>query len=231
MTAETPIPQSPHVRWRLALAAAAASTALLQGCANTPPPRKLLVIPSAPQQALNSAAEANAERVAATVTSPSSARQSVAIAPIRLPESWQHRSVRYLSSDAQLLAWPGVVWAERVESGMTRRLAQSLRQIEPTLGWWLGEDLMAPRRLLLDVQQLDVVPERRQMISMVSWRVIDRQARVLGWGTVSGSFDVTVDSPQGQAAALGQWLDLQAQWLAPRVAALSDTTDAPSSRR
>jgi uncharacterized lipoprotein YmbA len=139
--------------------------------------------------------------------------------------------VRYLSSDAQVQAWPGVVWAERVESGMTRRLAQSLRQIEPTLGWWLGEDLMAPRRLLLDVQQLDVVPARQQMVSMVSWRVIDRQARVLGWGTVSGSFNVAVDSPQGQAAALGQWLDLQAQWLAPRVAALSDSTDAPSSRR
>jgi uncharacterized lipoprotein YmbA len=216
MTAES------HTTWRLALVAAAASAALLQGCASNPPPRKLLVIPSAPQQAdaLN----------ASTVATPSSARQSVAIAPIRLPESWQHRSVRYLNADAQVLAWPGVVWAERVESGMTRRLAQSLRQQEPTLGWWLGEDLMAPRRLLLDVQQLDVVPGRQQMVSMVSWRVIDRQARVLGWGTVSGSFEVAVDGPEAQAEALAKWLDVQASWLAPRVASLSDTADVPSSR-
>lgn len=212
-----------HTAWRMALLSAAASAVLLQGCASSPPPRKLLVIPSAPQlaDALN----------ASTVTTPATARQSVAVAPIRLPESWQHRSVRYLNADSQVLAWPGVVWAERVESGMTRRLAQSLRQQEPTLGWWLGEDLMAPRRLLLDVQQLDVVPARQQVVSMVSWRVIDRQARVLGWGTVSGSFDVAVDSPEAQAEALAKWLDVQARWLAPRVVALSDTADAPSSRR
>lgn len=197
--------------------------ATFAGCATAPAPRTLVIVPSLPQPA-HEAPEGSAVNPA----------EVVSLAPIQVPEHWQRRSVVHLQGDAELVAWPDAVWAERVEAGLTRRLSQALRQRAPALGWWTAEGRATPRRLLIDVSQLDVHAGRGQLVAVLQWRLVDRQGRVLGAGRWRQTMSLAIGSAQEEASALGQWLDAQAEQIVAQVQALpavSDTADTTNGRR
>lgn len=179
--------------------------ALLAGCAS-PPPRAMVIIPSAP--------------VVASQPAEAARPSGVALVTLRLPEHWQRRQVLHLRHDAELIAWPNAVWAERVETGMTRRLSQALRQRAPELGWWTGEEALGARRLLIEVQQLDVHAGRGEVVGTLTWRLVDRQGRVLDGGSQTRRLAAPVAGPQQEAEVLAAWLDLQADGLASRLSSL-----------
>lgn len=193
----------PHRAPRGKLAWALASLLLAAGCASPPPPRAMVIIPSAPM----ATSEANEATTAA----------SIALSPLRLPEHWQRRQVLHLRHDAELAAWPNAVWAERVETGMTRRFSQALRRHAPAFGWWPGDDALSPRRLLVEVQQLDVRAGAGEVAGTLSWRLVDRQGRLLDGGNLSGRLQAPIADAQQEADALARWLDSQAQALAARL--------------
>lgn len=188
---------------RAAGACALVGLIFVVGCASSPPPRAMVIIPSAPMVS----GEANE---VATVA-------SIALSPLRLPEHWQRRQVLHLRHDAELAAWPNAVWAERVETGMTRRFSQALRRHAPALGWWPGDDALSPRRLLVEIQQLDVRAAAGEVAGALSWRLIDRQGRLLDGGNLSGRVQAPIADAQQEADALARWLDAQAQALAARL--------------
>lgn len=215
----------PRGRALAACVGALAGVLLVAGCASPPPPRALVIIPSvsaggatahearqAPQAPQADGAEAPAP--AASVPTP---LFGIALAPLRLPEHWQRRQVLHLRQDAELVAWPDAVWAERVETGMTRRLSQALRQRTPELGWWTGDDALSPRRLLIEVQQLDVHAARGEVVGTLNWRLVDRQGRVLDGGSRADRLQAPIGNAQQEAEALAQWLDAQAEALGARV--------------
>jgi len=195
----------------------AAMVAVLAGCAS-PPPRAMVIIPSAPVQAM-AAPTATASATPATIPAPGDAARTpgVSLVPLRLPEHWQRRQVLHLRQDAELIAWPNAVWAERVETGMTRRLSQALRQRLPEQGWWTGEEALGTRRLLAEVQQLDVHASRGEVVGTLNWRLVDRQGRVLDGGSLTQRVQAPVGDAQQEAEALAKWLDAQAEALAARL--------------
>jgi len=215
----------PRSRALAACVGALAGVLLVAGCASPPPPRALVIIPSVSaggatahdaRQAhqADGADAASAPAPAASVSAPSF---GIALAPLRLPEHWQRRQVLHLRQDAELVAWPDAVWAERVETGMTRRLSQALRQRTPELGWWTGDDALSPRRLLVEVQQLDVHAARGEVVGTLNWRLVDRQGRVLDGGSRADRVQAPIGNAQQEAEALAQWLDAQAEALGARV--------------
>lgn len=206
----------------LACAAVVAMMALVSGCAS-PPPRAMVIIPSVPVQAPvpSTAAPATSTTTAPVMpatTAPGDATRApgVSLVPLRLPEHWQRRQVLHLRQDAELVAWPNAVWAERVETGMTRRLSQALRQRAPEQGWWTGEEALGTRRLLVEVQQLDVHAGRGEVLGTLNWRLVDRQGRVLDGGSLTQRVQAPVGDAQQEAEALAKWIDAQAEALAPR---------------
>lgn len=195
----------------------AAMVAVLAGCAS-PPPRAMVIIPSAPVQAMAApTATASATSVTTTASGDAARTPGVSLVPLRLPEHWQRRQVLHLRQDAELIAWPNAVWAERVETGMTRRLSQALRQRLPEQGWWTGEEALGTRRLLAEVQQLDVHASRGEVVGTLNWRLVDRQGRVLDGGSLTQRVQAPVGDAQQEAEALAKWLDAQAEALAARL--------------
>ena len=199
----------------------AAMLAVAAGCAS-PPPRAMVIIPSAPVQApvqATASPTATASATPATTAAPGDAARTpgVSLVPLRLPEHWQRRQVLHLRQDAELIAWPNAVWAERVETGMTRRLSQALRLRLPEQGWWTGEEALGTRRLLVEVQQLDVHASRGEVLGTLNWRLVDRQGRVLDGGSLTQRVQAPVADAQQEAEALAKWLDAQAEALAARL--------------
>lgn len=203
MTEAVRNPCSAPAAWALA------ALLLLAGCASAPPPRALVIIPSV------------AAVAASAPQAPAVASAGIAMSPLRLPEHWQRRQVLHLRHESELIAWPDAVWAERIETGMTRRLSQALRQRAPEFGWWTGDDALSPRRLLVEVQQLDVHAGRGEVVGELNWRLVDRQGRVLDGGSLSNRLTTPVGDAQQQAEAIAKWLDAQADVLAPRVRGLA----------
>lgn len=199
----------------------AAVVSMVTGCAS-PPPRAMVIVPSAPMpmpaMAAPAASIATASRNPAATTPGDAARApGVSLVPLRLPEHWQRRQVLHLRQDAELVAWPNAVWAERLETGLTRRLSQALRLRSPEQGWWTGEEALGTRRLLVEVQQLDVHASRGEVVGTLNWRLVDRQGRVLDGGSLTQRVQATVGNAQQEAEALAQWVDAQAEALAPRL--------------
>lgn len=207
----------------------AAMVAMVAGCAS-PPPRAMVIVPSAPVPAsmpapmptpvaVSPAASIATAAANPAATTPGDAARApgVSLVPLRLPEHWQRRQVLHLRQDAELVAWPNAVWAERVETGLTRRLSQALRLRSPEQGWWTGEEALGTRRLLVEVQQLDVHASRGEVVGTLNWRLVDRQGRVLDGGSLMRRVQATVGNAQQEAEALAQWVDAQAEALAPRL--------------
>lgn len=192
----------------------AAVVTMVAGCASAPP-RAMVIVPSAPM----SAPMPMPAMVSPAATAPGDAARApgVSLVPLRLPEHWQRRQVLHLRQDAELVAWPNAVWAERVETGLTRRLSQALRLRLPEQGWWTGEEALGTRRLLVEVQQLDVHASRGEVVGTLNWRLVDRQGRVLDGGSLTQRVQATVGNAQQEAEALAQWVDAQAEALAPRL--------------
>lgn len=190
--------------------------AALTGCATSPPPRTLVIIPSTPGKQ----------------ASMPSARPSfqISVGTISLPEHLQHRSVRYLNTDTELVAWPSAVWAERLEVGLTRRLIQGLLIAWPDPGWWAQEGVQTQARLLVDVRVLDMVPGTGKLLASVDWRLINRSGQALASGAVQSNRNVSVTSATDQAAAMGQWVDEVSDDIARHLPhsfpGLSDTSDS-----
>jgi uncharacterized lipoprotein YmbA len=190
--------------------------AALTGCATSPPPRTLVIIPSM-----------SGKQASAPSTRPSF---QISVGTISLPEHLQHRSVRYLNTDTELVAWPSAVWAERLEVGLTRRLIQGLSTAWPDPGWWAQESGQTQARLLVDVRVLDMVPSTGKLSATVDWRLINRRGQALASGTVQSNRKVSVTSATDQAAAMGQWVDEvsddMVQHLPHSLPGLSDTSDS-----
>lgn len=201
-----------------------ALSAMLVACGSAPVSRALVIIPSAPApvDAGTSASSPSARPLPAA---------EVGVLTIKLPEHWQRRGVLHLRGDSELQTWPNAIWAERVEIGMTRRLSQALRQRAPELGWWPSDDSQAPRRLQVDVQQLDVMAQRGQIASVLQWRLIDRQGRVTASGSLRRQVDEPIQGPQDEAQALGRWLDTVALALGEAVRGVSDSADKTTGLR
>lgn len=209
-TARATTPAMPRRRtgaWALA------GLLLIAGCASPPTPRALVIIPSAAPTVV----AATEPAAPTTSTAPATTATGIALSPLRLPEHWQRRQVLHLRNDTELVAWPDAIWAERVETGMTRRFSQALRQRAPEFGWWTGDDALSPRRLLVEVQQLDVHAGRGEVVATLSWRLIDRQGRVLDGGNLSDRLQAPIGDAQQEAEALAKWLDAQAEVLATRM--------------
>ena len=219
----------PHIALAAVATLAAVAALLSTGCASPPPPRALVIIPSAPEagsaeHASTRPTERPAERLAERAS-------GIGLAPLRLPEHWQRRQVLHLHQGSELLAWPQAVWAERVEVGMGRRLSQALRQRLPEGGWWTGEEAPGSRRLLIDVQQLDVragggkdrgndsrdSSSSGEVVGTLAWRLVDRQGRVLDGGRLSHRLQAPIGNAQQEAQALALWLDAQAEALAAHL--------------
>jgi uncharacterized lipoprotein YmbA len=173
------------------------------GCATTPPPRTLIVIPSLPVAPLATRAADGSAAVPASL--------QVVVGVVSVPEQWQHRSVRYQGQEAALVAWPGSIWAERIEVGLTRRLSQGMRVLMPAHGWWTHEDQGAKARLLVDIQQLDVDPAAGSLSAVVNWRLLSRQGTPLSSGAVSDHRNVVIRGADEQARVMGEWVDALAR--------------------
>lgn len=226
------VPQRVHrsvTTTRLLGLVCAAVVTTVTGCAS-PPPRAMVIVPSAPMPAsmpapmptpavVSPAASIATAAANPAATTPGDAARApgVSLVPLRLPEHWQRRQVLHLRQDAELVAWPNAVWAERVETGLTRRLSQALRLRLPGQGWWTGEEALGTRRLLVEVQQLDVHASRGEVVGTLNWRLVDRQGRVLDGGSLTQRVQATVGNAQQEAEALAQWVDAQAEALAPRL--------------
>lgn len=182
---------------------AALAIGLLAGCASPPPPT-LLSLPL-PQPAGTTAAAA---APAASASAPAAAPLVLAVRRVQLPEYLQADPVRYRVEGGVLAEWPGVVWAERLEIGLTRHLAMRLRQALP--GWVVCEGGCAGaapgHTIVVELAPLDYVRPTGTLQAEARWRVAGGPAgrqQILQAGARSFSLPVEPDSPAGQAAAMG----------------------------
>ena len=143
------------VRWPARLVAAAivgASCAgFLGGCANAPPARVLLALPTG-------AAPAN-------VPTGAPGGPMLAVRRVSVPEYLETRRVRYRADDTTLSEWPNTFWAERFEISVTRELVAALRRGLP--GWSVCEaacpDQPPNLHLQVDLAPLDFLRASRRL--------------------------------------------------------------------
>jgi len=189
---------------------------LLSACASAPPPR-WLSLPLPPD-------------LAAPAVAPLHANLPVLVVRrIGLPEYLQTNKVRYRLSGSVLGEWPGLLWAERLETGMTDHMIMRLRTALP--GWTVCDRLCPPgmpkATLGLDLVPLDYLRDVGQLHANAHW---DIALRNTGGGTANSTLSgaqayalpVQADGGEGQAAAIGQLLDLLSEDIAKGLRA-SDT--------
>jgi uncharacterized lipoprotein YmbA len=188
-----------------------AAVAALAACASSEPPPLLLTVPSSAMQAVPPAA-------------PPAAARTLVLRRVGLPEYLLSRRVRYRDSASSLADWPDAYWAERIEIGVGREMAQALRARLP--GWTLCEgsctdgtagDLV----LRIDFHALDFVrggagagPGRL----LVSADTSGGSATATRWRAEQRfTLDVPVASPRAHADAVGTAVQRVADELAARV--------------
>jgi uncharacterized lipoprotein YmbA len=195
--------------WRPAGLAICSAVALLAGCASTPEPQ-LLSLPL-PATAPDSQPDAQASSM-------------LVVRRINIPEYLQTPRVRYRAADSVLADWPNVVWAERLESGLTDHLQIRLRSRLP--GWTVCERACPPGTrayvLTVDLSPLDHVRAARELRAQAHWQIIRRGDRgnAVYDGMRNLALPVAPDSAQGQAQAMARMLDALAQDIAAQLAAL-----------
>lgn len=180
---------------------------LLAACASGGRPQ-LLTLPSAPAPVPPAAAAATATPARVLV-----------LRRVELPEYLLSRHLRYRADAATLGEWPGAVWAERIEVGVTRELAAALRARLP--GWTVCDGACAdgtPGDLVLRVgfAPLDVQRATRRLQAafdaqasaggVTAWRLQQRIDGALG-----------ADTPQAHAQAIAAALAAAADALAVRL--------------
>jgi uncharacterized lipoprotein YmbA len=195
-------------RCTLHTAAAGLLAVTLAGCASKAPPSVLLTLPSA------------AAAPPAPVAAGSSARVLV-VRRAEIPEYLQTRHVRYRAQSSTLETWPGVLWAERLEVGVTRELAAALRDALP--GWTICEASCAEAQpeisLSLHLRPLDFSRSRRALEAEARWSVSQLQPspRVVASGRQREAVAAAADTPQAHAQSITQVLQALARTVADRV--------------
>lgn len=192
--------------------ACAALCGVLAACAATDPPALLLTVPSTAMQPATPAA-------GSPVSAPA---RTLVLRRVGLPEYLLSRRVRFRDSPSSLADWPGAYWAERLEIGVARELAQALRTRLP--GWTVCEgscpdgaagDLV----LQVDFHALDFVRDGGSGRLEVSAQASAGSATAIAWRTEQRFvLDAAGATPRAHADAVGQAVQRVAQDLAPRIA-------------
>jgi uncharacterized lipoprotein YmbA len=185
---------------RLALLA----TVVLAACAAPSLPVTLLTLPP---------------RLETAAPAPLDPRRVLQIGRVAVPEYLSARSARYRADDSSLAAWPGTVWAERLEISLTRDLAAALRARLP--GWQVCDDhCPAPpsHRLVVDLNVLEQVRSRGELQAQASWswRPTARDGQAVT-GQRSGLMRGLADTPQAGAVAMAAWVDSLATSIAAQL--------------
>lgn len=177
---------------------ACAALLVLVGC-STAPPARLLSLPLPQPVALDVGVRSLAPGV-------------LVVRRVSIPEYLQANAVRFRAANSLLSEWPGTAWADRLEVGLTDHLLMRLRLHLP--GWTVCERACPPHAkplvLTVDMAPLDHVRAAHELRAGMHWQLGQRgvagraHARTL-------VMPVATDSPEGQAEALGQVLDLLAQ--------------------
>lgn len=147
------------------LAMSTAILLLMSACATKAPPQHLMALPTPTLPASNVAVASMASKGGATT--PASSVRWLQIGRVDLPEYWQARALRYRDAQGQIATWDGVVWAERIEIGVTRNLTVELAQRLPK-PWQLctqvcGDADNRPVRLLVTLSAMDFQLEGQQL--------------------------------------------------------------------
>lgn len=220
----------------------AALLACLSACASAPPPR-LLSLPLPPTAAASPTLSALSAREPAS-------QGILAVRRINIPEYQQSDKVRFRAADSVLGEWPGVVWAERLDSNMTEQLMLRLRQALP--GWTVCERNCPAARvsmsLTVDLMPLDYIRGGGELRAVARWMLVPRQTRAVATAASSAgaasapeasataahagervlNLPVQPDSPEGHAAALARVLDAVAQGVAADMRPTTSATTASS---
>ncbi|RZL03120.1 MAG: hypothetical protein EOP36_06230 [Rubrivivax sp.] len=203
-------------RRRLIAAGLGLGALALAGC-STPPPPTLLSLPLPP-------AGPPAHLVAVAPAAPASAASAppfLTVRRVNIPEYLQTDTVRYRRADNTLGEWPGTVWAERLEVGLTNQLALLLRQALP--GWTVCDghcpSVPTGQVLIVNIAPLDYLRSAGQLRADVAWRVTGPgSAPTPMWsGGTSSTTPVSPDTPVGQAAAMSTLLDSVAKDVAQKL--------------
>src|SRR5574343_1046920 len=106
----------------------------LAGCGSSPPERSWLSLPLDASPATPPAPAPADEGASTPVTTRIAPRGTpqLRLLRVQIPEYLQSNRVRYRDSPATMAEWPGVRWAERVEIGLTRHLAEQLNGLVGT---------------------------------------------------------------------------------------------------
>lgn len=198
-----------------AIALAAATAALVAGCASAPDrPPTLLTLPKV-------AAEATAPLAA-----PPGEGATLALARLDIPEYLVSRRVRYRTDDSTLAEWPDTFWAERIEVGMSREFASALRARLP--GWRLCESQCAEwspvAGLRVVIDRMDYSRAQGRLLASARIAVVRRgaDARTANSQRFDYELKAGADTPQAQAQAYADLLDRLAT---DAAAALSTSMD------
>lgn len=210
-----------------AIALAAATAALVTGCASAPDrPPTLLTLPAPTTGASGS------------VTAPPRKDATLALARLAIPEYLVSRRVRYRTDGSTLAEWPDTFWAERIEVGMSREFASALRARLP--GWRLCESQCAEwspvAGLRVVIDRMDYSRAQRQLKASARVAVLshDTDARSVNSQRLDYELKAEADTPQAQAQAYADLLDRLATDAAAAVAGVTalaaPATAAPAGR-
>jgi len=183
---------------------ACAALLVLAGC-GTAPPARLLSLPLPQPVVLDAAVRSLAPGV-------------LVVRRVSIPEYLQANAVRFRAGNSLLSEWPGTAWADRLEVGLTDHLLMRLRLHLP--GWTVCDRACPPHAkakvLTVDLAPLDHVRATHELKAGMHWQLGQRGAEGRAH-TKAVVMPVATDSPEGQAEALGQVLDLLAQDVAQYI--------------
>ena len=182
----------------------------LAGCASSPPERTWLSLPLDASPATPQAPAPATGSASTPVTTGIASRGTpqLRLLRVQIPEYLQSNRVRYRDSAATLAEWPGVRWAERVEIGLTRHLAEQLNGLVGT-GTVCDDACHAtPNVGNLQVSYVALDHDRPQarLHAQVNWALTPTpgSAATPRQGLVRWTEPVQEDSPAGQAAAMAR---------------------------
>ncbi len=199
------------------LAMAAATLLLLSACASKAPPQRLMALPT---PALPTVAATVAPSASSAPSAPSV--RWLQIGRVDLPEYWQARSLRYRDAQDQIATWDGVVWAERIEIGLTRSLMVELAQRLPQ-PWQLctqvcGDIDNRPVRLLVTLSPMDFKLDGGKLTAWAQSTLMSANGVIISHQTRPlTSISNLADAPAAQVQATASMVGLLADAIAQQV--------------
>ena len=194
-----------------ALYLALAASMGLAACASKSPPQRLMALPTPPLPATST------QQGTAPV-------RWLQIGRVDLPEYWQARALRYRDAQDQIANWDGVVWAERVEVGVTRNLMVELAQRLPQ-PWQLcsqvcGDADNRPLRLLVALSPMDYRVHEAKLTAWAQTTVLSSTGTILSHQTRPlTSTSTLTDPPAAQVQATASMIGMLADVMALQIQA------------